>query len=714
VNSELLLKNLNPEQQKAVQHHSGPLLIIAGAGSGKTRVITHRIAYLIDHYRVKPMNILAVTFTNKAASQMQERVADLVGPVADFITISTFHSFCARLLRIEGEHIGLKRGFTIYDATDSENLAKKVLSELNLDPKRFSEKMMLSAVSASKNNLILPEDYPEDSFSEEKIKQFYASYQKKLKESNAVDFDDLIMQTVVLFKRHPNILEKYQKRFQYILVDEYQDTNHTQYILVALLAASHKNICVVGDDDQSIYSWRNADIRNILEFEKDFPNTTTIKLEQNYRSTSSILEAANNIIAHNLNRKAKSLWTENPKGEKIQVYQADSERDEAQFITNEINQLIKKGVRLKDIAVLYRMNSQSRVLEEVFLTNKLPHIIYGGTRFYDRAEIKDTLAYLRLIANPYDTISFNRAINTPKRGIGPVTIAKIEDAKENFGVNYLDTLLRATSIPNLGSKLKVISEFARLWYYFTTYQEGHTITEIVESIWDKTEYMKILENEGTDEALARIDNLKEFLSVTKSYDERTDNMGSLNGFLEEISLITDIDRYSDTSDAISLMTVHSAKGLEFPVVFVTGLEEGLFPSSRALYDESQIEEERRLCYVAITRAMKLCYLSYAETRFLWGQTSYNRISRFIEELPEEINNLSRKAARVTKSANQVATSFSSPLPELRSGDKVLHGKFGKGIVIEVKGAGKSQEVTVVFDGCGLKKLMLEYAKLTKI
>ncbi len=709
MNSELLLKNLNPQQQQAVQHHTGPLLIIAGAGSGKTRVITHRIAYLIAHYKVKPMNILAVTFTNKAASEMQDRVKGLIGPVADFVTISTFHSFCARLLRIEGEHIGIKRGFTIYDANDSENLAKKVLSELNLDPKRFPEKMMLGAVSTAKNNLILPEDYPEDSFTEEKIKQFYKLYQSKLRESNAVDFDDLIVQTVLLFKKHPEILKKYQDRYQYIMVDEYQDTNHTQYILVALLAADHKNICVVGDDDQSIYSWRDADIRNILEFEKDFPNTTTIKLEQNYRSTCRILEAANSVISHNLNRKPKTLWTENPKGEKVIVYRAASERHEAQFIADEIKRLTKKGVRLKDIAILYRMNSQSRVIEEVFLNNNLPHVIYGGIRFYDRAEIKDTLAYLRLIANPYDTISFNRAINTPRRGIGPATIAKIEQSKEMLGLSYLDTLLQAKSIPGLGGKLKVLTEFAENWYHLTATQDQLTITELVESIWKTSGYMEMLENEGTDEALSRIDNLKEFLSVTKSYDERAKDQGSLNGFLEEISLISDIDRYSDESNAVSFMTIHSAKGLEFPVVFVTGLEEGLFPSSRSLYDEHQMEEERRLCYVAITRAMHLCYLTHAETRFLWGQTSYNMPSRFLSELPDEADDSDTEKAAVS-----VKTNSGQPSPDLKSGDKVVHEKFGKGIVIEVKGEGASREAAVVFDSSGLKKLLLEYAKLKKI
>lgn len=720
---ESLLKNLNPEQKLAAMHREGPLLIIAGAGSGKTRVITHRIAYLIEHHRVPPINILAVTFTNKAASEMKDRVETLVGPMAQFISVSTFHSFCARLLRIEGEHIGLKKGFTIYDSNDQESLAKRVIAELNLDAKRFPEKMMLSAVSAAKNSLILPEEYPTDSFTEEKIQQFYSLYQNKLSQSNAVDFDDLILKTVVLFKRHQDVLKKYQNRYQYIMVDEYQDTNHAQYILIALLAASHKNLCVVGDDDQSIYSWRNADIRNILDFEKDFPNALTIKLEQNYRSTTSILDAANTIIANNLNRKPKKLWTKNPEGEKLQLYRASDERDESQFIANKITDLVEKGVRLQDIAILYRLNSQSRVIEEVLLKNNLPHVIYGGIRFYERMEIKDTLAYLRLLANPYDSVCLNRVINVPKRGIGPATMEKIENAHRTLGGSYLDTLLHARQIPGLGVKTKAISEFAEIWYYLTNFVSSNQITELVEKIWNKTGYMENLEREGTDEALGRIDNLKEFLSVTKSYEERLGADANLAGFLEEIALITDIDRYSDSNDSISLMTIHSAKGLEFPVVFITGLEEGLFPSSRSLYDEDQIEEERRLCYVAITRAQKICYLTYAETRFLWGKTSYNNVSRFIDELPNHLEEINSRQTIYKRESYSFQTSSPATsnrnsekelLPQFKSGDKVLHDKFGQGIVIEVKGEGSSQEVTVAFNSLGLKKLLLEYAKLEKI
>lgn len=710
-----LLENLNPEQQQAARHYEGPLLIIAGAGSGKTRVITHRIAYLIAHYHVPPYNILAVTFTNKAAGEMKERVQNLVGPLAEYISVSTFHSFCAKLLGIEGENIGLKKGFTIYDSNDSEHLARRVLTELNLDTKRFPEKMMLAAVSEAKNNLISPEEYPTASFSEEKIKRFYATYQNKLAESNAVDFDDLIFKTVMLFRKNPDILQKYQNRFKFIMVDEYQDTNHAQYVLVALLAANHKNICVVGDDDQSIYSWRNADIRNILEFEKDFPNAVVVKLEQNYRSTGSILQAANTIIANNLIRKAKKLWTANSEGEKPLLYEAATERDESQFIVNEINRLTKKGFQLKDMAILYRMNSQSRIIEEVFLANSLPHVIYGGIRFYERAEIKDILAYLRLLANPYDSVCLNRVINVPKRGIGKATMEKIELAHRNNNGSYLDTLLKASSIPNLGSKLKPLSEFAKLWYSLTAMIENGNITKLVETIFEKTGYMESLAREGTDEALSRIDNLKEFLSVTKNYENRAGAEASLEGFLSEIALITDIDRYSDASDAVSLMTIHSAKGLEFPVVFITGLEEGLFPISRSLYDENQLEEERRLCYVAITRAQKLCYMTYAQTRFLWGQTSFNSVSRFVEELPEQIDSYS-PVKKVTPSPVTAATPRQQNSGEncrLKSGDKVLHPTFGQGIIIEVKGE-SHPEVVVAFHQAGLKKLLLEYAKLEKL
>ncbi len=708
-----LLENLNPEQKQAAMHYEGPLLIIAGAGSGKTRVITHRIAYLIAQYRVPPYNILAVTFTNKAASEMKDRVTKLVGPLAEYISVSTFHSFCAKLLGIEGENIGVKRGFTIYDSSDSEHLARRVLSELNLDSKRFPEKMMLGAVSTAKNNLVLPEEYPTDSFTAEKIKQFYTTYQNKLTASNAVDFDDLILKTVMLFRRNPDILQKYQKRFRFIMVDEYQDTNHAQYILVALLAAAHKNICVVGDDDQSIYSWRNADIRNILEFEKDFPNAVVIKLEQNYRSTGNILQAANTIIANNINRKAKKLWTANPEGEKPRLYKAATERDESQFIVSEINRLTKKGFCLKDIAILYRMNSQSRIIEEVFLANSLPHIIYGGIRFYERAEIKDILAYLRLLANPYDSVCLNRVINVPRRGIGKVTMEKIELAHSRANGSYLDTLLKASSIPNLGSKLKPLSEFAKLWLFFTSLVPSGNITELVKTIYERTGYIESLSKEGTDEALSRIDNLKEFLSVTKNYEHRAGAEASLEGFLNEIALITDIDRYSDTSDAISLMTIHSSKGLEFPVVFITGLEEGLFPISRSLYDENQLEEERRLCYVAITRAQKICYLTYAETRFLWGQTTFNSVSRFVEELPEHINPYS-PTKKITPSAKSTQLNQNTNMNcELKSGDKVVHAKFGQGIVIEVKGK-NNPEVVVAFQTVGLKRLLLEYAKLEKL
>ena len=717
MNSDLL-DQLNPEQKKAAMHYEGPLLIIAGAGSGKTRVITHRIGYLIEHYRVSPHNILAVTFTNKAASEMKERVEKLVGPLAEFISVSTFHSFCARLLRIEGEHIGLKKGFTIYDADDQQKLAKRVLEELNLDQKRFPEKMMLSLVSGAKNTLVLPEEYPSENFSESKTKEFYSLYQKKLAESNAVDFDDLILKVVLLLRKNPDILTKYQNRYKFIMVDEYQDTNHAQYILVSLLAKAHSNICVVGDDDQSIYSWRNADIRNILEFEEDFPNAQVIKLEQNYRSSSNILDAANTIIANNINRKKKKLWTANQEGEKVRVYKAATERDEAQFIVGEINELQKAGFHLKDIAILYRMNSQSRVLEEAFLANSLPHIIYGGMRFYERAEIKDTLAYLRLIANPYDSVCLNRVINVPKRGIGPVTIERIETAHSGWGGSYLDTLLKAKAIPGLGVKLKPITEFAELWHFLTARATEGKITELVELIWRKTGYLEQLEKENTDESLARVDNLKEFLSVTKSYEERAGMEATLTGFLEEISLIADIDSYSDVTDALTLMTIHSAKGLEFPVVFITGLEEGIFPTSRSVFEESLLEEERRLCYVAITRAEKLCYLTYAETRFLWGQTSFNSVSRFVEELPDNTEDWSPLARR---QGNNLKPNVSAPndknlnnYTELACGDKVTHDKFGQGIVVEIKGNGSNQEVVVVFNSAGIKRLLLEYAHLKKL
>lgn len=712
-----LLNELNPEQKQAVQHFEGPLLIIAGAGSGKTRVITHRIAYLIEHYGISPYNILAVTFTNKAASEMKERVENLVGPNAKFISVSTFHSFCARLLRIEGEHIGITRSFSIYDTDDQQKLAKKICHELNLDDKKFSEKMLLGLVSAAKNTLILPEQYPTDSYTETIVKDFYTLYQKRLLESNAVDFDDLILKTVILFQKRPDILEKYQRRYQFIMVDEYQDTNHAQYVLVSLLAKKHRNLCVVGDDDQSIYSWRNADIRNILEFEKDFPNTTVIKLEKNYRSTNNILQAANTIINNNINRKPKTLWTDNPEGEKVQLFKASTERDEALFIVNEVNKLLEKGFRLKDMAILYRMNSQSRVLEEALLANNIPYIIYGGIRFYERAEIKDTLAYLRLLENPYDSVCLTRVINTPKRGIGPATLEKIENAHRNWGGSYLDTLLRAKSIPNLGSKIAAISDFAQLWHYLSTKAADGNITQLVEAIWEKTGYMDKLKQENTEESLSRLDNLKEFLSVTRSYEDRAGSETSLSGFLEEIALVSDIDRYSDTQDAISLMTIHAAKGLEFPVVFITGLEEGIFPLSRSLYDETLLEEERRLCYVAITRAKSVCYLTYAETRFLWGQTSFNSPSRFVEELPENVENLSLniKQKRQPLEPSSVNSKLNhSQTPILKSGDKVLHDKFGQGMVVEIKGHGSNEEVVVVFQSVGIKRLLLEYAKLEKL
>lgn len=641
--TDKLLNGLNPEQQKAVQTTNGPLLLMAGAGSGKTRVLTHRIAYLLGEKGVAPWNVLAITFTNKAAREMRERIDTLVGPEAEDIWISTFHSMCVRILRRDIDRIGINRNFTILDASDQLTVVKKIMKERNIDPKKFDPRSILGGISNAKNELLSADKYAKqisiaDPF-EKLTSDVYTEYQKRLLKNNSLDFDDLIMTTIQLFDRIPEVLEFYQRKFQYIHVDEYQDTNRAQYILVNKLAARFKNLCVVGDSDQSIYRWRGADISNILSFEKDYENAQVILLEQNYRSSQSILNAANAVIENNSNRKPKKLWTDNQIGSKISYYRAATEKDEAYFVAKKIRDEIQMGNRkYTDFAVLYRTNAQSRMVEEIFLKSNIPYKIVGGIKFYDRKEIKDILAYLRLIANPDDEISFARIINMPKRGIGATSIDKIINYGVQNGIS-LTTVLDEIEHVGVSAKItKAVKEFASLLHNWVNMQEYLSVTELVEEVIEKTGYRDMLKNERSLEAEGRLENLDEFLSVTQTFESQSEDK-SLVAFLTDLALVADIDRVDEDPTAgeeVILMTMHSAKGLEFPVVFIIGLEEGVFPHTRSLMEEDEMQEERRLAYVGITRAEEELYLSNAQMRTLFGRTNMNAASRFISEIPTEL------------------------------------------------------------------------------
>ncbi|MGG0889917.1 DNA helicase PcrA [Cytobacillus horneckiae] len=735
--SDKLLNGLNPQQQNAVKATDGPLLIMAGAGSGKTRVLTHRIAYLMVEKGVNPYNILAITFTNKAAREMRERIQNMMGGAADQIWISTFHSMCVRILRRDIDRIGFNRNFTILDSTDQQSVIKNILKEKNLDPKKFDPRAILGSISSSKNELITPEEYAKTAgdYFQQVISDVYTDYQKRLRKNHALDFDDLIMLTIQLFNRVPEVLEYYQRKFQYIHVDEYQDTNRAQYMLVKLLANRFRNLCVVGDSDQSIYRWRGADIANILSFEKDYSNAKVILLEQNYRSTQRILNAANGVIAKNMNRKAKNLWTENPEGSKINYFRADSEQGEGQFVVSKIKEIKNAENRnLSDFAILYRTNAQSRVMEEMLLKSNIEYSIVGGIKFYDRKEIKDILAYLRLIANPDDDISLQRVINVPKRGIGSGSIDKIA----NFAAMHDMTMFEALeSIELIGLSPKITksaSEFRDLVKNYTQMQEYLSVTELVEEILDKSGYREMLKAEKSIEAQSRLENLDEFLSVTKNFEDGSEDK-SLVAFLTDLALVADIDKLDDDgekADAVVLMTLHSAKGLEFPIVFLMGMEEGVFPHSRSLMEEAEMEEERRLAYVGITRAEKELYITNAQMRTLFGRTNMNPPSRFIKEIPEDLIEGVEPASSGRGDSPFGSSSHSRMQnrrkavvrPSIEStggddvswavGDKAVHGKWGTGTVVSVKGSGEGTELDIAFPKpVGIKRLLAKFAPITK-
>lgn len=719
MDNTVIFEGLNKDQFAAVMHTAGPLLIIAGAGSGKTRVLTHRIAYLLAVEKIPPWQILAITFTNKAAHEMKERLENLIGPVARSMWVSTFHAACVRILRSHAEKVGFNSNFVIYDTADQQTLLKQCLQELNLDPKRFSPKAVGAVISNAKNELKDARQFARetDSYFLEIAAGIYTLYEEKLAANNAFDFDDLLMKTVELLQADAEVLEFYQNKFAHLLVDEYQDTNHAQYRLVNLLAEKKRNLCVVGDPDQSIYRWRGADIRNILSFEEEYPEAKVIKLEQNYRSTASILGAANAVIKYNPGRREKNLWTDNSAGDKICLFPAADERDEAARITAEIMALKASGQKLYgEMAVLYRAHAQSRALEEELVRKQISYQIFGGTKFYDRKEIKDLLAYLRVLVNKDDDLSLARIINVPKRGIGAVSRSRVADYALKKGLSWADALPRVSSVPGLtGRALKQIKAFRELIEKFKTERQSASVTEIASSILNETGYWDVLLQEDTVEAETRRDNLREFLNVTADYDLKNPE-GSLEDFLAEISLVADIDQYVDEADKLALMTLHSAKGLEFPVVFMMGMEEGTFPHFRSLASEYEMEEERRLCYVGMTRAEEKLYLSFAERRLIYGQTHYKMPSRFLSEIPEKYLDRSGKEKEATagvfagKPAREEAGSDEKLENTYQLGDKVRHKKWGEGVVVGVKSG--DTVIKVAFPGQGIKNLDIFFAPLT--
>lgn len=748
MNVQSILNGLNNEQRQAVKHTDGALLIMAGAGSGKTRVLTNRIAYLIGEKDVAPWSILAITFTNKAAKEMKERVKKIIGPVAEDIWISTFHSMCVRILRRDIDRIGVKRNFTILDPGDQLSVIKQILKQKNIDSKKFEPKSLLGSISSAKNELKTVKDYAKIAKGpyESTVADVYEAYQKELRKNHALDFDDLIMTTIQLFKQVPEVLEFYQRKFQYIHVDEYQDTNRAQYMLVRMLAERYKNICVVGDSDQSIYRWRGADITNILSFENDYPSTTTIMLEQNYRSTKTILRAANEVINNNYNRKPKNLWTENQSGENIACYIGDTEHDEAYFVVGKIKELMKEhDYKLTDIAILYRTNAQSRVIEELLVKSNINYNIVGGTKFYDRKEIKDILAYLRVVANPDDDISLRRIINVPKRGIGATTVEKIAEFAGSQGISIFQALHEVEQMGLSKGATNKLVEFIDQMRGWVQLEEYLSVTELVEELLEKTGYREMLKNEKTIEAQSRLENIDEFLSVTNEFENRNEDK-SLVAFLTDLALIADIDKVDEDeneqkdSDRVLLMTLHSAKGLEFPVVFLIGMEEGVFPHSRSLFEEEEMEEERRLAYVGITRAEQRLYLSCAKMRTLFGRTNTNPQSRFIKEIPSEVlDSLNEekeapawaKTSRVMSNGGSIQTPLqrqrmmTTSRPQITTtggdqftwqvGDKAEHKKWGIGTVVSMKGSAENVELDIAFpQPIGIKRLAAKFAPITKV
>lgn len=753
-----LIIGMNDKQAEAVQTTDGPLLIMAGAGSGKTRVLTHRIAYLIDEKYVNPWNILAITFTNKAAREMRERAIAL-NPATQDTLIATFHSMCVRILRREADYIGYNRNFTIVDPGEQRTLMKRIIKQLNLDTKKWNERSILGTISNAKNDLldeIAYEKQAGDMYTQV-IAKCYKAYQEELRRSEAMDFDDLIMMTLRLFDQNKDVLAYYQQRYQYIHVDEYQDTNHAQYQLVKLLASRFKNICVVGDADQSIYGWRGADMQNILDFEKDYPQAKVVLLEENYRSTKKILQAANNVINHNKNRRPKKLWTQNDEGEQIVYHRANNEQEEAVFVASTIDNIVREqGKNFKDFAVLYRTNAQSRTIEEALLKSNIPYTMVGGTKFYSRKEIRDVIAYLNILANTSDNISFERIVNEPKRGVGPGTLEKIRSFAYEQNMSLLDSSSNVMISPLKGKAAQAVWDLANLILTLRSKLDSLTVTEITENLLDKTGYLEALQVQNTLESQARIENIEEFLSVTKNFDDNPEitvegetGLDRLSRFLNDLALIADTDDIATETAEVTLMTLHAAKGLEFPVVFLIGMEEGVFPLSRAIEDADELEEERRLAYVGITRAEQILFLTNANTRTLFGKTSYNRPTRFIREIDDELIQYQGLARPVNSSfgvkyskeqptqfgqgmslqqALQARKSNSQPqvtaqLQALNAnnshetsweiGDVATHKKWGDGTVLEVSGSGKTQELKINFPGIGLKKLLASVAPISK-
>ncbi|MBO4108004.1 DNA helicase PcrA [Streptococcus suis] len=752
-----LLNGMNDRQAEAVQTTEGPLLIMAGAGSGKTRVLTHRIAYLIDEKMVNPWNILAITFTNKAAREMKER-AYALNPATQDSLIATFHSMCVRILRRDADHIGYNRNFTIVDPGEQRTLMKRILKQLDLDPKKWSERTILATISNAKNDLIDDIAYEAQAgdLYTQIVSKCYKAYQKELRQSEALDFDDLIMLTLRLFDQNPEVLTYYQQKYQYIHVDEYQDTNHAQYQLVKLLASRFKNICVVGDADQSIYGWRGADMQNILDFEKDYPESKVVLLEENYRSTKTVLQAANEVIENNRNRRPKKLWTQNAEGEKITYYKASDENDEAIYVAGQIDQLVRSGKTYKDFAVLYRTNAQSRTIEEALLKSNIPYTMVGGTKFYSRKEIRDVISYLNLIANPSDNISFERVVNEPKRGVGPGTVDKIRDFATMQDMSLLEASQHIMLSGIKGKAAQAVWDFSTLIYNLRDRLDSLTVTDLVEAVLNQSGYLNALAIQGTIEANARIENIQEFLSVTKNFDEKGSEeeetgLEALSRFLNDLALIADTDDDSRETSEVTLMTLHAAKGLEFPIVFLIGMEENVFPLSRASEEEAELEEERRLAYVGITRAEQVLYLTNANSRLLFGRTNYNQPSRFIREISSDLldyqglarpANTSFKASYVNGRATQFGQGMSlqqalqsrkssvqpnrtlggdlpfgqtsaNPATNWSVGDIAVHKKWGRGTVLEVSGTGTNQELKINFPEMGLKKVLASLAPIEK-
>lgn len=735
-----IYENLNPQQKEAVCHTEGPLLILAGAGSGKTRVLTHRIAYLIDEKGVNPWNIMAITFTNKAAQEMKERVDQIVGFGSESVWVTTFHSTCVRILRRYIDRIGFDNRFTIYDADDQKSLMKDICKRLQIDTKLYKERALLAQISNAKDQLVSPEEFELNSqgdYSKMRVAEVYKEYQIQLRRNNALDFDDLIMKTVELFQSCPEVLESYQERFRYIMVDEYQDTNLAQFQFVSLLASKYQNLCVVGDDDQSIYKFRGANIENILGFERVFSNTKVIRLEQNYRSTKNILQAANEVIQNNAQRKPKTLWTDNEEGNKVHFRHFLSGFEEAEYVVGDIAQKHREGIcNYRDCAVLYRTNAQSRLFEEKFLMANIPYRLVGGVNFYARKEIKDLLSYLKTVDNAKDDLAVRRIINIPKRGIGATTLARVQEYATEQDISFYDALKEAEKIPKLGRAAVKIQPFVTMIQSLRSAQRSFSVSELLDDVIERTGYVQDLIAEDTDESRARIENIDELITKAATYDKESENP-TLGGFLEEVALVADIDTVDPNQDHVLLMTLHSAKGLEFSQVYLAGMEDGIFPSYMTIgsEDPGDMEEERRLCYVGITRAMKDLTMTSVQQRMIRGQAQYNKVSRFIYELPREIvdmgHKIEKKEIKTEVPRNNTyaqmreafrAKAFQPRQFEVKKADKlsyevgdtVRHMKFGVGIVKNIVEGGKDYEVTVDFDQVGVKKMFASFAKLKKI